>query len=133
MAIQREIQAVGKDLYLRSPDDPNYRAGTFESNDSLENAIQQVRMVLLTRAGEVLGEDIGFNAEKYLFEFEFTNLAEMESEANTQIAEYVLLAQPYNIDAKVFTLNDIADPYKVGLGIDVKINGQSAFASLFDL
>jgi hypothetical protein len=90
-------------------------------------------MVLLTRAGEVLGEDIGFNAEKYLFEFEFSNLTEMESEANAQIAEFVLLAKPYNIDARVFTLDDIADPYKVGLGLDIKINGTSAFATLFDL
>ena len=126
-------QPIGKDLYLRAPGDPNYTANTFESNDSLENAIQQVRMVLLTRSGEVLGEDIGFNSEKYLFEFEFSNLAEMESEANAQIAEFVLLAKPYNIDARVFTLDDLADPYKVGLGLDIKINGESAFATLFDL
>lgn len=133
MAIQREIQAVGKDLYLRAPGDPNYTEGIFESNDSLENAIQQVRMTLLTRAGEVLGEDIGFNAEKYLFEFEFTSLKEMENDANSQIAEYVLLSKPYNIEATAFTLDDIADPYKIGLGLDVRINGKSAFASLFDL
>ena len=126
-------QPIGKDLYLRSPGDPNYTADTFESNDSLENAIQQVRMVLLTRSGEVLGEDIGFNAEKYLFEFEFSNLTEMESEANAQIAEFVLLSKPYNIDARVFTLDDLADPYKVGMGLDIKINGESAFATLFDL
>jgi hypothetical protein len=90
-------------------------------------------MVLLTRSGEVLGEDIGFNAEKYLFEFEFSNLTEMESEANAQIAEFVLLSKPYNIDARVFTLDDLADPYKVGMGLDIKINGESAFATLFDL
>ena len=126
-------QPIGKDLYLRAPGDPNYTANTFDSNDSLENAIQPVRMVLLTRSGEVLGEDIGFNSEKYLFEFEFSNLAEMESEANAQIAEFVLLAKPYNIDARVFTLDDLADPYKVGLGLDIKINGESAFATLFDL
>jgi hypothetical protein len=57
----------------------------------------------------------------------------MESEANAQIAEFVLLSKPYNIDARVFTLDDLADPYKVGLGLDIKINGESAFATLFDL
>lgn len=126
-------QPIGKDFYMRAPGDPNYTENTFESNDSLENAIQQVRMVLLTRQGEVLGEDIGFNAEKYLFEFESMNMADMELEANAQISEFVLLSKPYNIDARVFALDDIADPYKTGLGMDVKINGKSAFATLFDL
>jgi hypothetical protein len=126
-------QPIGKDFYFRSPGDPNYTENTFESNDSLENAIQQVRMVLLTRTGEVLGEDIGFNAEKHLFEFEFASLSEMESDANAQIAEFVLLSKHYNIDARAITLDDIADPYKVGVGLDIKINGESAFATLFDL
>ena len=55
-------QPVGKDLYLRAPGDPNYQEGIYESNDSIENALQQIRITLLTRAGEVLGEDIGFGA-----------------------------------------------------------------------
>lgn len=126
-------QPVGKDFYFRSVGDPNYKEGIFESNDSVENAIQQVRMVLLTRKGEVLGEDIGFNAEKYLFEFEFSDLGEMERDANEQIAEFVLLSRPYSIKASAFTLDDAADPYKVGLGLGVKIDGQTAFATLFDL
>lgn len=126
-------QPIGKDFYLRSPDDPNYRDGIFESNDPTENAIQQVRMVLLTRKGEVLGEDIGFNAEKYLFEYEFSDLNEMEREANDQIAEFVLLSKPFVIRAEAFTMDDIADPYKVGLGLGIKVDGKSAFATLFDL
>ena len=126
-------QPIGKDFYLRSPDDPNYIDGIFESNDPTENAIQQVRMVLLTRRGEVLGEDIGFNAEKYLFDFEFSDLSEMERDANDQIAEFVLLSKPFVIRAEAFTMDDIADPYKVGLGLGIKVDGKSAFATLFDL
>jgi len=123
---------IGKDLYLRSPGDPNYIDGIYESNDPIENAIQQVRMVLLTKPGEVLGEDIGFNAEGYLFEFEGVNLRTLETDANNQITEYVLLAKPYQITAKAFTVNDNANPYRVGLGIDVSINGKSSFAALYD-
>lgn len=126
-------QPVGKDFYFRSPGDPNYRDGIFESNDPIENAIQQVRMTLLTRKGEVLGEDIGFNAEKYLFDFEFSDLSQMEREANEQIDEFVLLSKPYSIRADAFTVDDEFDPYKVSLGLGVKIDGQSAFATLFDL
>ena len=124
---------IGKDFYFRRPGDPNYMDGVFESNDSIENAIQQVRMVLLTKPGEVLGEDIGFNAEKYLFEFEGVNVGQMESEANSQISEYVLLSRPYSIDATAFIIDDAADAYKAGLGLGIKINGQTAFATLFDL
>lgn len=126
-------QPVGKDLYLRAPGDPNYQEGIYESNDSIENALQQIRMTLLTRAGEVLGEDIGFNAEKYLFEFEYSDISGMEKEANDQINEYVLFSRPYSISANAFKMDDISDPYKVGLGLDIKIDGQSAFATMFDL
>ena len=90
-------------------------------------------MVLLTRPGEVLGEDLGFNAEKYLFEFEFSSLDDMEKDANAQINEYVLFSKPYQITASGFTMEDIGDPYKVGLGLDIKIDGKSAFATMFDL
>lgn len=126
-------QAIGKDLYLRAPGDPNYQEGIFESNDPIENAVQQIRMVLLTRPGEVLGEDIGFNAEKYLFEFELGDVTPMESDANSQISEYVLFARPYAISANAFTMNDLSDPFRVGLGLNIKIDGQSAFATLFDI
>lgn len=126
-------QPIGKDFYFRSPGDPNYKDGIFESNDPIENAIQQVRMTLLTRKGEVLGEDIGFNAEKYLFDFEFSDLSQMEREANEQINEFVLLSRPYAIRAEAFTVDDEFDPYKVSLGLGVKVDGQSAFATLFDL
>lgn len=126
-------QPIGRDLYLRAPGDPNYVEGIMESADSIENALQQVRMTILTRPGEVLGENIGFGADKYLFDFEFSNINALEQEANEQIREYVSLAKPYDITAKAFTLEDNGDPYKVGLGLDVKVNGQSAFATLFDL
>jgi hypothetical protein len=126
-------QPIGKDLYMRRPGDPNYQEGVFESNDSIENVIQQVRMTLLTRTGEVLGEDIGFDSEKYLFEFEGVNIGSLEDDANSQINEYVLLSRPYRISASGFTLMDEADPFRVGLGLDVKIDGKSAFAALFDL
>jgi hypothetical protein len=126
-------QPIGKDLYLRAPGDPNYQEGVFESNDSIENALQQVRMTLLTRPGEVLGEDIGFNSERYLFEFETLSMEELERDANEQITEYVLLSKPYNIVAESFTISDLADSYKTGIGLDIKVDGKSAFATLFDL
>ena len=127
-----DLPKIGKDFYMRFEGDPNYIQGILESNDPLENAIQQVRMTLLTRKGEVLGEDIGFDAEGYLFDFEGVTKEAVEREANDQIANYVLLSKPYNITADAFILSDASDPYKVAMGLDVKVNGQSTFAALFD-
>lgn len=121
------------DLYLRAPGDPNYIPDKFSSNDDIENAVQQVRMTLLTRNGEVLGEPkFGLNTTKYLFEFEGYSTKALESEASDQIQEYVMLSKVYDIRPTVFTLNDLADIYKTGLGINISINGRSSFAALYE-
>lgn len=121
------------DLYLRAPDDPNYIPDKLSSVDDIENAVQQVRMTLLTRKGEVLGEpDFGLNTTKYLFEFEGYPLTTLEREANDQIQEYVMLSKVYDIRPTAFTLSDIADIYKTGLGISISVNGRSSFAALYE-
>ena len=90
-------------------------------------------MTLLTRKGEVLGEpDFGLNTTKYLFEFEGYPLATLEREASDQIQEYVMLSKLYDIRPTAFTLNDLADIYKTGLGISISVNGRSSFAALYE-
>jgi hypothetical protein len=46
-----------KDFYFRPVEDPNYKTDIFESINDIENTVSQVRMTLLTRKGEVLGEN----------------------------------------------------------------------------
>jgi hypothetical protein len=89
-------------------------------------------MTLLTRKGEVLGEpDFGFDPTKYLFEFEGFDMDPIEKEANDQIQEYVMMAKLYTIRAEAFTLDDITDVYRTGLGLGVSINGFQQFATLY--
>ena len=120
------------DFFFRDPTDPNYRTGIYESSDEIENTITQIRMTLLTKKGEVLGEpDFGFDATGYLFEFEGVSLDNIEKTADEQIHNYVMMSKIYTITSKPFTLSDLADVHKAGLGITIAINGVRAFAALY--
>ena len=120
------------DLYIRSPEDPNFIPDKLSSIDDIENTVQQVRMTLLTKKGEVLGEpDFGLETTKYLFEFEGVSLSVLENEADEQIHNYVMMSKIYVIKPFAFTINDIADVYKTGLGISISIDGVRSFAALY--
>lgn len=123
------------DFYFRNEDDPNYQPNIYEVKDDIENTIQQVRMTVLTKKGEVLGEpDFGFGMEKYLFEFDTISIAPMEQEVNKLIQDYVLNSRKYNVKSTVSYLDSAEDPYKSTLALDIKIDGsQSVFAALFDV
>ena len=120
------------DFFFRDPTDPNYRTGIYESSDKIENTITQIRMTLLTRKGEVLGEpNFGFDATGYLFEFEGVSLDNIEKTADEQIHNYVMMSKIYTIVTTPFTLDEISDIHKSGLGITVEVNGIRAFAALY--
>ena len=54
-----------RDFYLRQTNDPAFRPDQLEVYDDLEGMLQQIRMVLFTQKGEVLGEpDFGLDVEK---------------------------------------------------------------------
>ena len=59
-----------RDFYTRTTDDSKYLSDRVEVSDDLESAIQQVKMTLFTKKGEVLGEpDFGVDIDSYLFEY----------------------------------------------------------------
>jgi phage baseplate assembly protein W len=122
------------EFYLRAPEDPNYRQDQFVSIDQIENTIEQVRMTLLTKKGEVLGEpNFGLDVTKYLFEFEGSGqLTRLENEAFEQVEKYVQMARIYEVVPTAFTLDGMDDPYKAGIGLDIKINGRRSFAVLYE-
>ena len=75
--------------------------------------------------------EFGFDATGYLFEFEGEPLDRIEKTADEQIHNYVMMSKLFTIEAKAFTLNDLSDSYKSGLGISIEINGNRAFAALY--
>lgn len=121
------------DFYFRATTDPNYKPDIFESTNDIENTVSQVRMTILTRKGEVLGEpNFGLDVTKYLFEFEGYPIDILEKEAAEQIQNYVMLAKVNEVVPTAFALDDAGDMFKVGLGLDVSINGKRTFAVLYE-
>ena len=89
-----------RDFYLRQENDPAFRPDQLEVYDELESALQQIKMTLFTRKGEVLGEpDFGVDVEKYLFEFNIDPLL-LSRDAGEQINKYVTEARKRNITVK---------------------------------
>ncbi|CAB4175505.1 hypothetical protein UFOVP1247_190 [uncultured Caudovirales phage] len=78
-----------RDFYTRTTDDSKYLSDRVEVSDDLESAIQQVKMTLFTKKGEVLGEpDFGVDIDSYLFEYSIDPHA-LGKDANGQINKYV--------------------------------------------
>ena len=95
-----------RDFYFRDQTDPAFRADQLEVYDGLEETLQQVKMTLFTRKGEVLGEPgFGIDVEKYLFEFTVDPFA-LSKEATDQINTYVGESRSRDIKARPATYND---------------------------
>jgi hypothetical protein len=78
-----------RDFYLRPESDPAHRPDQLEIYDELESTLQQIKMTLFTKRGEVLGEpNFGVDVEKYLFEFSIDPFA-LTRDAQNQINSYV--------------------------------------------
>jgi phage baseplate assembly protein W len=98
--------AQTRDFYLREENDPAFRPSQLEVYDDLESTIQQVKMTLFTRKGEVLGEpDFGINIEKYLFEFSISPFR-LSNDAESQINKYVSETRKRKITARPASYND---------------------------
>ena len=78
-----------RDFYMRDENDPLFRPDQIEVYDEIEACVNQVRMTLLTRKGEVLGEPgFGLDIEGYLFDFELDPFG-LSDEAQAQVYSYV--------------------------------------------
>lgn len=76
------------EIYNRDPEDPGYKEGQLEITDEVEIAIGQIKMLLLTEKGEVLGDPaFGLGLDSLLFEL---NLSEdsIREEIRKQIDVY---------------------------------------------
>lgn len=86
-----------RDFYTRTIEDPKYLGDKVEVSDDLESTIQQIKMTLFTKKGEVLGEpDFGIDLNKYLFEYDIDPMS-LSHEATSQVNKYVAEARKRQI------------------------------------
>jgi len=109
---------------MRDPTDPYYKAGVLEVNDELQMLVGQIKMMLFTNRGEVLGApDFGANMEEQLFTLNLNEYA-LRSMLRDQTLKFIPLHTKYQIDYEVrFLRGSIRDICVV----DVRINNIPAF------
>ena len=109
-----------RDLYIRDPEDPNFKFGVLEHNDAIESIITKIRVLLSTRSGEVFGNlGFGIGIEDYIFETKI-NRIQLEEKIKEQIEMFISESSEYNISPKVSFGK--ADGYDYAV-IDFLING----------
>lgn len=118
-----------KEIYLRNYNDPYY-SHIMEHSSDIESIIQQVKMILGTENGQVLGDyNIGINLEKLVFQTSLPK-EKIESLIKEQIIEYIDFSKTYDINVKV-SFGKHPDGTDIGL-VDIYINQQKVVGVLVD-
>jgi hypothetical protein len=116
-----------QELYIRTPEDPNYVYGVLSHSDPIESIISKIKMIFGTRQGQVLGDiNFGVGLEDLIFETRINKL-ELEEKIKAQIYTYITESKDYSIVPKVSFGN--ADGYDFCL-IDIYINNQKSVGIL---
>jgi hypothetical protein len=118
---------MAREIYMRDLTDPAYKSGIMEVSDELEMLISQIKMLLYTKPGEVLGApDVGIDLESQLFVFNINEYA-LKSMLMDQVLKFVPLADKYHIK---FDISFARGTVKDTCLIDVRINGNPIFGIL---
>ena len=104
--------------------DTYYKSGIIEVNDEIEMLISQIKMLLFTNRGEILGApDFGANLDDYLFTVN-VNEYSLRSMLMDQTMKFIPMAERYQVDYDVkFARGTVRD---ICL-IDVRILNEKAF------
>ena len=58
-----------QEIYIRDPEDPNFKINVLDHSDPIESIISKMRMIFGTRQGQVLGDlNFGIGLEDKVFE-----------------------------------------------------------------
>lgn len=107
------------EIYCKLTTDPFYEADRLEVSNEIEALIEKIRMLMLTKKGEVLGEpDFGVDLEQYIFET-FFDRGSIINEIHDQFFRYIPEAKRFNLTA---TVNTTKGEYRDQIVVDVFIN-----------
>lgn len=112
------------DFYFKTPEDSTYNSTKLEEDSELQNLISQIKMLIFTNNGDVLGvPKLGLNIEKLIFETNY-NKYNILSSLKNQTRDYL------KYDRNKFNVEYDLEFYKgtnrdIGV-FNVIINGQKA-------
>jgi hypothetical protein len=101
-----------REIYNRDPDDPSYNPYQLETTDPVEICIGQLKMLLLTNKGEVMGDpQFGLNLEDLIFSLnisEYSLKKELDLNLKIYVPLFSRLGGSYELKFFQGTLRDIA-------------------------
>jgi len=101
-----------RDLYSRDPEDRKYNPKILEATDTVEICIGQLKMMLMTQPGSVLGDPkFGLDLEGLLFEIGLSEKAfkkELDLHLSIYCPLFLRVGGTYQVKFYVGTLRDIA-------------------------
>lgn len=116
-----------KEIYLRDPEDKYYTPDILEHSSDLENLLGQIRMILFTKQGDVMGSyNFGFNLEDNLFLFNLSE-GEIKRKLLDMISTYCLDIDKFKIDLDVQFFNGSVRDVCL---IDIIVDGQKQIGVL---
>ena len=103
------------EIYNRDPGDFGYKADVLETTDPIEICIGQIKMLLLTSKGEVLGDPLfGISLDDLVFNLELSQESireEIDFQMNTYWPLFYQLGGYFKLEFFQGTLRDIANIY----------------------
>lgn len=116
-----------KDIYIRNPEDPNFKYGILEHSDPIESIISKIKMLMGTRQGQILGDlHMGIGIEDLIFETHVNKL-HLEEKIKTQIQLYISESKDFAISPQVSFGK--ADGYDYAI-VDIFINDEKMLGLL---
>jgi len=101
-----------REIYNRDPLDPNYNPFQIETTDPIEICVGQLKMMLFSNKGEVLGDPrFGLNLEDLIFNLELSETSirnELDIFLKTYIPLFQKLGGTYTLKFFAGTQRDIA-------------------------
>ena len=119
-----------KEIYIRDKSDPNFEEGIVDFENDVESTITQIRVLLGTKEGDVLGNNtFGIDLEYLVFNT-VKNSLDVQSLVADKIRSYVIPGKNITIDTDV-RFGDSGKGYDYAI-IDIILNGRKALGLLVD-
>ena len=119
-----------KEIYIRDKSDPNFEEGIVDFENDVESTITQIRVLLGTKEGDVLGNNtFGIDLEYLVFNT-VKNSLDIQSLVADKIRSYVIPGKNITIDTDV-RFGDSGNGYDYAI-IDIILNGRKALGLLVD-
>lgn len=119
-----------KEIYIRPENDPYYESDIIDYQNETESVISQIRMILGTTNGRVLGDyNFGIDLENMVFNT-VKSSEDILSQLNEQIDRYVHHSDNIDISCQI-NFGDSGEGYDFAV-LDIYINGVKNIGFLID-